>query len=95
MVTIDNEALRGDSLPVDGQQRPQIRETRWQDAGEGWVGTEGSLRLLGWSLARRVVILRRRLSQSRSPRAPPDGQAGGQSLDARGAGDRRLRSHRL
>jgi len=45
------------------------RETRWQDAGQGWVGTEGSLRLQGWSLARRVVILRRRLSQSRSPRA--------------------------
>jgi len=51
------------------RQIERERETRWQDAGQGRGGTEGTLRLQGWSLARRVVILRRRLSQSRSPRA--------------------------
>jgi hypothetical protein len=47
----------------------RTRETRWQDAGQGWQGTEASLRLTGWSKARRVAVLRRRLTQSCSPRA--------------------------
>ena len=32
----------------------------WTDAGQGWEGREGSLRLEGWSRSRRVVVLRRR-----------------------------------
>lgn len=33
----------------------------WTDAGQGWEGKDGQLRLHGWSRARRVVVLRRRL----------------------------------
>jgi hypothetical protein len=33
----------------------------WTDAGQGWEGKDGSLRLSGWDVARRVVVLRRPL----------------------------------
>jgi hypothetical protein len=38
-----------------------LREAHWRDAGQGWQGSEASLRLSGWSRSRRVVVLRRRL----------------------------------
>lgn len=49
----------------------------WQDAGQGWSGIESTLRLQGWSCARRVVVLRRRLkgdvalTQHTEPRTEP------------------------
>lgn len=36
-----------------------FRAGPWKEAGQGWEGMEGSLRLSGWSRERRVVILRR------------------------------------
>ena len=30
----------------------------WRDAGQGWEGKDGELRLSGWDAARRVVVLR-------------------------------------
>jgi Transposase DDE domain group 1 len=33
----------------------------WTDAGQGWEGKDGSLRLSGWDATRRVVVLRRPL----------------------------------
>ncbi len=33
----------------------------WEDAGQGWEGLEDALTLSGWSRARRVVVLRRKL----------------------------------
>jgi hypothetical protein len=33
----------------------------WEDAGQGWEGCEGSLKLSGWEHERRVVVLRREL----------------------------------
>ena len=36
----------------------------WSDAGQGWQGKEETLRLVGWSRQRRVVVLRRRLKDS-------------------------------
>jgi hypothetical protein len=39
-------------------------EAVWQDAGSGWQGKDGTLRLLGWGRQRRVVILRRRVERS-------------------------------
>ena len=33
----------------------------WSDAGQGWEGKDGSLRLCGWQAPRRVVVLRRPL----------------------------------
>ena len=41
-----------------------MREQDWQDAGAGWHGKDGQLRLQGWGRHRRVVILRRRVPRS-------------------------------
>jgi hypothetical protein len=41
-----------------------MREQDWQDAGAGWQGKDGELRLQGWGRHRRVVILRRRTERS-------------------------------
>ena len=38
-----------------------MRETDWQNAGSGWQGKWGEVRLQGWSRQRRAVLLRRRL----------------------------------
>ncbi len=39
-----------------------FRSNGWEDAGQGWEGLEDTLTLLGWSRARRVVVLRRKLT---------------------------------
>ncbi len=39
-------------------------EQDWQEAGAGWYGRDGTLRLLGWSRHRRVVMLLRRVARS-------------------------------
>ena len=36
-------------------------EAGWTEAGQGWEGKEGQLKLIGWDAARRVVVLRRPL----------------------------------
>jgi hypothetical protein len=41
-----------------------MHEQDWRDAGAGWQGKDGELRLMGWSRQRRVVILRRRIERS-------------------------------
>jgi len=38
-----------------------MRQSDWQDAGAGWQGKWGEVRLHGWARQRRVVLLRRRL----------------------------------
>ncbi len=35
----------------------------WCDAGHGWQGAESRLRLMGWSRARRVIVLRRAVAK--------------------------------
>jgi len=35
----------------------------WSDAGQGWQGKAETLRLVGWSRHRRVIVLRRRLKE--------------------------------
>ncbi len=49
-----------------------MREEDWCDAGAGWQGKHGEVRLIGWSRRRRVVMLRRRLAgvMITQPRAP-------------------------
>jgi hypothetical protein len=47
-----------------------LRDAQWTDAGQGWQGSEASLRLSGWSRSRRVVVLRRRLRQELASEAP-------------------------
>ena len=34
---------------------------QWSETGQGWQGQEGMIQLMGWSRARRIVILRRPL----------------------------------
>ena len=62
-----------------------MRESDWQNAGAGWQGKWGEVRLQGWSRQRRVVLLRRRLRQvlltERSADADP---AAGQGAAAAG-----------
>ena len=37
--------------------------TTWEDAGNGWQGCKGKLKLSGWSRTRQVVVLRRTLTK--------------------------------
>lgn len=39
------------------------RQSGWKECGQGWEGKEASLKLQGWSCARRVVVLRRRVNR--------------------------------
>jgi Transposase DDE domain group 1 len=39
-----------------------FRFNDWEEAGQGWEGLEDTLTLSGWSRARRVVVLRRKLT---------------------------------
>jgi len=36
-------------------------QSDWMDAGQGWEGKDGELKLSGWDISRRVVVLRRPL----------------------------------
>src|ERR1700722_11095578 len=42
---------------------PSCRATDWTTAGHGWQGKETTLRLVGWSRQRRVILLRRKLDR--------------------------------
>ena len=46
----------------------------WSDAGQGWHGKAETLRLVGWSRDRRVVILRRRLKDGLVASRRDDGE---------------------
>ena len=35
----------------------------WVNAGQGWQGIEGSIRLEGWKYSRRVILLRRKIKK--------------------------------
>lgn len=45
----------------------------WHNAGQGWQGRPETLRLMGWSRSRRVIVLRRRLKGSIAVSGPGDG----------------------
>ena len=47
---------------VKGLIQKLFRSNDWEAAGQGWEGLEDRLTLNGWSLARRVVVLRRKLT---------------------------------
>src|SRR5204862_7027076 len=51
-----------------------MRDDDWQDAGAGWQGKHGAIRLMGWSRQRRVVLLRRRLAGVMMTQREADGQ---------------------
>lgn len=47
------------------------RKGGWQAVGEGWEAAEGKLKLTGWSVTRRVVVLRRRKASPRAESSQP------------------------
>jgi hypothetical protein len=47
---------------VKGLIKKLFGSERWEDAGQGWEGSQDTLTLSGWSRARRVVVLRRKLT---------------------------------
>src|SRR6267142_68172 len=63
--------LRGDR---DWGNERAMRDDDWRDAGAGWQGKHGEIRLMGWSRQRRVVLLRRRLAGVMITQPQADGQ---------------------
>ena len=55
--------------------RKLFQANHWEKAGQGWEGVEDTLQLSGWSRARRVVVLRRKLTGEMllSPQDDPQG----------------------
>src|SRR3984957_14246531 len=51
-----------------------MRDDDWRDAGAGWQGKHGEIRLMGWGRQRRVVLLRRRLAGVMITQPQADGQ---------------------
>jgi hypothetical protein len=54
----------------------------WEEAGQGWQGVSCELQLQGWSRARRVVVLRRRVREKKADSSPE--QAGAAQLILKG-----------
>ena len=52
----------------------QWQQGDWQAVGQGFDAVEGELRLAGWSRARRVVVLRRRVKDSLAAETGSEGQ---------------------
>ena len=46
------------------------RQGRWEDAGQGWEGREGTLQLQGWSRSRRVIVIRQPRATAPAAAAP-------------------------
>jgi hypothetical protein len=53
-----------------GKLARQGNQAAWRDAGQGWEGVERDLQLQGWTMARRVIVLRRKAPGP--PAAQPD-----------------------
>src|SRR5438445_10001685 len=53
-----------ENLEGEAAHRPVLGRQDWLEAGAGWEGLSSELQLTGWSQARRVVILRRRLREA-------------------------------
>ena len=51
-----------------------FRQSGWTDAGQGWEGKNGELALTGWTVKRRVVVLRRPLKGEIVIAGEDDGQ---------------------
>jgi hypothetical protein len=51
-----------------------FRVDGWVDAGQGWEGKDGELKLMGWAKSRRVVVLRRPLKGEMALVCEDDGQ---------------------
>ncbi len=64
-------------LKITTNVQRKIREMErsaeaWIDAGEGWQGTESLIKLTGWSIERRCIILRRPMKKNPERKALPE-----------------------
>jgi hypothetical protein len=54
-------------LKKSGKVKVLIKEVffcrQWVEAGQGWEGVEARLQLMGWTKARRVIVLRREIRE--------------------------------
>ena len=41
----------------------EARDEGWRNAGDGWHGMEGKVRLQGWTCERRILVFRRKLRE--------------------------------
>jgi hypothetical protein len=60
----ENRAFSGElKITANGKRliKKVYSQSGWTDAGQGWEGKKETLRLVGWSRSRTVVVLRRRL----------------------------------
>ena len=57
-------------------ERLFTRDDWTRAASQGWQATRDSLKLVGWSRARRVVVLRRRIKNDLAPTAKKGGRKG-------------------
>lgn len=62
----------------------------WEAAGQGFEGKAAKLRLSGWSRARRVVLLRRRLARELAIEGHDDGQLRLSFLEVTPQGERQI-----
>jgi hypothetical protein len=67
-----------------------MAEGGWAAAGQGFEGKEATLRLAGWSRARRVVLLRRRLARELAVAERDDGQLRLSFLEVTPQGERQI-----
>src|SRR5271168_921103 len=51
------------TLNVKRSLERAMQQSDWADAGQGWQGKETTLRLVGWSRQRCIVLLRRKLAR--------------------------------
>ena len=58
-VRTDPRLFRKQTSNVKKLVQRQWQRQDWCDAGQGWEGCEDTLKLVGWSKARRVIVLRR------------------------------------
>jgi len=67
MSRAEQEGRLAGSPAHDGKRQAgadqMMAELDWTAAGHGWQGKETTLRLVGWSRQRRVVLLRRKLDR--------------------------------
>ena len=54
-----------------GKLARQGNKAEWRNAGQGWEGVESELQLQGWTCARRVIVLRRKIDSPPVAEADP------------------------
>lgn len=61
----------------------QWRQRAWSDAGQGWEACEDTLALTGWSMSRRVIVMRRAIRGDLVAEMPKMKSAGAKTRDGK------------